>query len=57
MHEYIAGTCDGNPLAGASMNVHSNHMGRRFMPPMQWAEVYNHYCLMDSSGVAEKGSE
>ena len=22
MHEYMAGTCDGNPLAGVSMDVH-----------------------------------
>ena len=57
MHEYMAGTCDGNPLAGVSMDVHSSHMGRMFMPPMQWAEVHNLYCLMDSAGVAEKVSE
>ena len=43
MHEYVAGTCDGNPLAGVSMHAHSSLTGRRFMPPMQWAEVYNLY--------------
>ena len=39
------------------MDVHSSRMDRRFMPPMQWAEVHNRHWLMDSSGVAEKGSE
>ena len=39
------------------MHVHSSHMGRRCMPPMQWAEHHNLYWLMDSSGVAEKDSE
>ena len=52
MHEYMDGAADDNPLAGVSMDVHSSRMGRRFVPPIQWAEVHNIYWLMDSSGVA-----
>ena len=43
MHEYLAGACDGNPLDGVPMDVHSSDMGRKFMSPMQWAEVHNLY--------------
>ncbi len=55
MMEYVAGR-DGNPLAGASLDLHRN-VDRRFMPPMTWAEVHQMYCLLGPTEISwEKGS-
>ena len=51
--EYVAGT-DGNPLAGATLDLYHN-AGRRYMPPMTWAEVYQMYCLI-ADATPERGS-
>ena len=51
--EYVAGT-DGNPLAGATLDLNHN-AGRRYMPPMSWPEVYQMY-FVTADAISEKGS-